>query len=169
MKRVPDLLTALRGVIAVAIASLGLVGRGALEAVVLLTLLGWTSDILDGRLARRYKKESTWIGEKEFAFDMVMVFGGLCYLVMTGFVPFTPAAIYVAIAAVVIAFFRSKSVTMSFAFPLVALPLIVSWFNAPRAALWFVGWIALAVVFDWRRFKGVVLEFIANARAIQKR
>ncbi len=169
MKRVPDLLTALRGVIAVAIASLGLVGRGALEAVVLLTLLGWTSDILDGRLARRYKKESTWIGEKEFAFDMVMVFGGLCYLVMAGFVPFTPAAIYVAIAAVVIAFFRSKSVTMSFAFPLVALPLIVSWFNAPRAALWFVGWIALAVVFDWRRFKGVVLEFIANARAIQKR
>jgi phosphatidylserine synthase len=169
MQRVPDLLTALRGLIAVAIASLGFAGRGALETVVLLTLLGWTSDILDGRLARRYKKEATWIGEREFFFDMVMVFGGLCYLVMAGFVPVAAAAIYVAIAAAFIAYFRSKSVTMSFAFPLVTLPLVFAYFNAPRAAWMFVIWIALALLFDWRRFRGVVLEFIENARAAQKR
>ena len=169
MKRVPDLLTGLRGIIAMAIASLGFAGRGALETVVLLTLLGWTSDIFDGRLARRYKKEATWIGEREFLFDMVMVFSGLCYLVMAGFVPFLFAGIYVGVAAAFIAYFRSKSVTMSFAFPLVALPLIVSYFNAPRAAVFFVVWIFLALVIDWRRFRGVVREFIDNARAVQKR
>jgi len=169
MKRVPDYLTALRGFIAVAIACLGFVGRGALETVVLLTMLGWTSDIFDGRLARRYKKEATWIGEREFLFDMVMVFSGLCYLVMVGFVPYLLAGIYVGVAAVFIAYFRSKSVTMSFAFPLVTLPLIFSCLNAPRAAAIYACWIALAVVLDWRRFRGVVREFIDNTRALQKR
>jgi len=169
MKKVPDLLTGSRGIIAVVISFLGLVGPQALEAVILLIILGWTTDILDGRLARRYNKGATWIGEREFVFDMVMVFSGLCYLVMAGFIPLVPAAIYVVVAAVFIAYFRSKSVTMSFAFPVVTLPLIVAYFNAPRAAIWFVAWICLAVLFDWRRFKGVVLEFIANTKALAKR
>ena len=169
MKRVPDLLTASRAIIALAILSLGFVGPRALETVVLLTMLGWTTDILDGRLARRYKTEVTWVGEREFVFDMVMVFAGLCYLVMAGLIPTTPAVIYVAVAAVFIAFFRSKMITMSFACPLSALPLIVAYFNAPRAAWMFIVWMCSALLFDWRRFKGVVLEFIANARALQKR
>jgi hypothetical protein len=88
---------------------------------------------------------------------------------MAKFIPFAPAVIYVMIAAAFIAYFRSKSVTMSFAFPLVALPLIVAYFNAPRAAWWFIVWLCLALLFDWRRFKGVVFEFIENARAIQRR
>lgn len=169
MKKVPDWLTGSRGIIAVVISCLGLVGPQALEAVVLLIILGWTTDILDGRLARRYQKEATWIGEREFLFDMVMVFSGLCYLVMAGFIPLVPAAIYVAVAFVFIAYFRSKSVTMSFAFPVVTLPLIVAYFNAPRAAICFIAWICLAVLFDWRRFKGVILEFIANTKALAKR
>ncbi|HCP32684.1 TPA: hypothetical protein DIT45_05545 [Candidatus Acetothermia bacterium] len=166
MKKVPDWLTGSRGIIAVVISFLGLVGPQALEAVILLIILGWTTDILDGRLARRYHKGATWIGEREFVFDMVMVFSGLCYLVMAGFIPLVPAAIYVAVAFVFIAYFRSKSVTMSFAFPLVALPLIVAYFKASRAAICFVVWICLAALFDWRRFKGVVLEFIENTKAL---
>jgi hypothetical protein len=169
MKKFPDLLTASRGVIAAIIVSLGFVGPAALETIILLTIVGWTTDIFDGRLARRCHKGATWVGEREFVFDMVMVFAGLCYLVMAGFIPFTPALIYVAVAAVFIAYFRSKSITMSFAFPLVTLPLIVAYFNAPRAAWWFAIWIALAMAFDWRRFKGVILEFIANAKALQRR
>lgn len=169
MKRVPDLLTLSRALIAVAIFSLGFAGKSALETVILLTMLGWTTDILDGRLARRYKNESTWVGEREFAFDMAMVFAALCYLVMAGFIPFIPAVIYVAVAAGVIAYFRSKSITMSFACPVVALPLVVAYFEAPRAAILYVVWIAAALAFDWRRFKGVVHEFIVNARGLGKR
>jgi len=137
--------------------------------VVILTLLGWTTDILDGRLARRYNKGATWVGEREFVFDMVMVFAGLCYLVMAGFIPVVPAGIYVAVTAICIAYFRSKSITMSFAFPMVAVPLIVAYFNAPRAAWMYVIWIVLALIFDWRRFKGVVLEFLYNLKVLQKR
>lgn len=169
MKRVPDLLTLSRGVIAVAIFSLGFVGKSALEAVVVLTMIGWTTDIFDGRLARRYHKPPTWVGEQEFTFDMMMVFSALCFLVMVGLIPLIPAVIYVAVAAACIAYFRSKSVTMSFAFPLVALPLVVATWEAPRAAVISLGWIVAALLLDWARFKGVVLEFIGNARKLGKR
>ena len=169
MIRMPDYLTVSRGVIAVIIVALGFAGPEALERVILLTLLGWTTDILDGRLARRYNKGATWVGEREFVFDMVMVFAGLCYLVMAGFIPVIPAGIYVTVAAICIAYFRSKSITMSFAFPVVAVPFIVAYFNAPRAAWFYVIWIAFALMFDWRRFKGVVLEFLYNLKVLQKR
>ncbi len=169
MKRVPDLLTLSRGVLAVTIFSLGFVGRSALEAVLLLTMIGWTTDIFDGRLARKYNKPSTWVGEQEFTFDMMMVFSALCFLIMVGLVPLIPALIYVAIAAACIAYFRSKSVTMSFAFPLVALPLIVATWEAPRAALIYLAWIVAALLLDWGRFKGVVSEFIVNAKRLAKR
>lgn len=169
MKRVPDLLTLSRGLIAAAIFSLGFVGKSALPTVLLLTMLGWTTDILDGRLARRYKTIPTWVGEKEFAFDMLMVFSGLCYLVLSRFIPFVPAVIYTMVAAAFIAYFRSKMVTMSFATPVVALPLVVAYFEAPNALIWYVVWIVAALVFDWRRFKGVILEFIENTRKLAKR
>jgi len=169
MKRVPDVLTLSRGLIAVAIFSLGFVGRDALPTVLLLTMLGWTTDILDGRVARRINKPPTWVGEKEFAFDMLMVFSGLCYLVLSGFIPFLPAIIYTMVAAAFIAYFRSKMVTMSFATPLVALPLVVAYFEAPHALVWYIVWIAAALVLDWRRFKAVVLEFIENTRKLAKR
>jgi hypothetical protein len=175
MKRVPDLLTLSRAFIAAAILLLGVVegldllARSALPTVLLLTMLGWTTDILDGRLARKYNKPPTWVGEKEFAFDMAMVFSGLCYLVLSGFIPFIPAIIYVMVAAAFIAYFRSKMVTMSFATPVVALPLIVAYFEAPHALIWYVAWIVAALVFDWRRFSGVVREFIHNAKNLPQR
>ncbi len=169
MKRVPDLLTLSRGVIALAIFSLGFVGKEALEAVIVLTLIGWTTDIFDGRLARKYNKPATWVGEQEFTFDMMMVFSALCYLTMANYVPLALALPYVMVAAAFIAYFRSKSVTMSFAFPVVALPLAVATSAAPRAALLYGLWIAAAVLLDWTRFKGVVREFIANARKLGRR
>ena len=175
VKGIPDVLTMSRGLIAAAILSLGFLERlgiladSALQTVLLLTILGWTTDILDGRLARKYRKPPTWVGEKEFAFDMAMVFSGLCYLVLSGFIPFVPAIIYVMVAAAFIAYFRSKMVTMSFATPVVALPLIVAYFEAPQALIWYIVWIAAALVFDWRRFAGVVREFIHNAKDLPRR
>jgi len=169
MRKLPDLLTLSRGLVAAVILGLGFAGARALEAVIILTILGWTTDILDGRLARKYHKPPTWIGEREFLFDMVMVFSGLFYLVMSGLINGWLSLIYIAIAAVCIAFFRSKMITMSFATPLVALPLIVASVKAPRAALWYIIWIAGALILDWSRFKGVVLEFLENAKKLAQR
>lgn len=169
MTRAPDILTASRGVIAALIIALGLLGPRALGWVIILTMIGWTTDILDGRIARHQHKGPTWIGEHEFAFDMMMVFAALCYLVMAKFVPVLPAAIYVTVALLFIIVFQSKSVTMSFAFPLVALPLIIACFRSPSAAYIYIAWIVLAILYDWRRFFGVVREFIENIKELYER
>jgi phosphatidylglycerophosphate synthase len=169
MSRLPDLLTLSRGFVAAAIFSLGFVGKSAFEAVILLTILGWTTDIFDGRLARKYNKPPTWIGEQEFAFDMAMVFAGLCYLVMARFINVWIALIYVVVAAVFIVLFRSKMITMTFATPLVALPLVVATLREPRAAMWYYLWIVGALLLDWSRFKGVIREFIENAKKLAHR
>lgn len=169
MRKLPDLLTLSRGLVAAVILALGFVGPRALEAVILLTIVGWTTDIFDGRLARKYHKPPTWIGEREFIFDMVMVFASLCYLVMSGFIDPWLAFGYIIIAALCVAFSRSKMITMSFATPLVALPLIIASLNAPRAALWYLIWIVGALALDWPRFKGVIREFLENAKKLTQR
>jgi phosphatidylglycerophosphate synthase len=167
MKCLADILTSSRAFIAVAIVLLGFEGKKALEAVVILTIIGWTTDIIDGRLARRAGAENTWIGDHDFTFDMIMAFAGLVYLTTVGFIPLRPAAIYTLIAAAFIAFFRSKSVTELFAFPVVALPLIVAYHEAPRAAYLFIAWIILALIFAWRSFTKVVSEFIENIKKLR--
>jgi hypothetical protein len=43
---------------------------------------------------------------------------------------------------------------------------VVAYYEAPRAALLYGVWIVAALLLDWSRFKGVVLEFIGNARRI---
>ncbi len=163
------MLTASRGIIALAMVALGFVGPEALTAVVVLTMIGWTTDILDGRVARHIQKSPTWIGDHEFTFDMLMVFGSLCYLVLAGFVRFPAAIIYVAVAAVFISYFRSKMVTMTFAVVWVAAPLYFAFVFRRAVAFWFLGWIIIALLFDRKRFKGVVLEFIENARQLARR
>jgi len=169
MQRLPDILTASRGFIALAMVALGFVGPEALRIVVVLTMIGWTTDIFDGRVARHIQKPSTWIGEHDFMFDMLMVLGSVFYLVIARFVPFTVAAIYIAVASVFIVIFRSKMVTMTFAVVWVAAPLYFAFLHDRRIGFWFLGWIVLALLLDWKRFKGVVLEFIENARQLAKR
>lgn len=168
VKRLADTLTASRAVIALIIVLLGFTGKRALATVVLLTIIGWTTDVLDGRLARRDKSgRTTWIGDHDFPFDMLMVFATLVYMTMAGFIPARFAAIYTAIAGIFILKFRSKSVTELFAFPLVAMPLIIAWREAPAAAYAFVAWIIITLILDRHRFAGVVGEFIEGMRRLR--
>lgn len=168
VKRLADTLTASRAVISLIIVLLGFAGKRVLATVVLLTIIGWTTDVLDGRLARRDKSgRTTWIGDHDFPFDMLMVFATLVYMAMAGFVPAWFAVIYTAVAGIFVLYFRSKAVTMAFAFPLVALPLIIAYREAPVAAYAFIVWIIIALIFDRHRFAGVVGEFIEGMRRLR--
>jgi hypothetical protein len=178
MKKLADLLTASRALIAILIVALSLYGKQALPVVVLLTIIGWTTDIFDGRLARRARSEgspepssteNTWLGEHDFLLDMMMVFSGLVYLTFSGFVSLPLALVYTAIAAIfILGSSGSKSVTELFAFPLAALPLIIAYQEAPWAAYAYLVWIVVALILCWERFTGVVREFIEDMRRLRK-
>lgn len=174
---IPDWLTAGRGLAALAILGLAVLGPSALRAVAFLLLLGWTTDIADGRLARRWEKDPTWIGEHEFHIDMMMVLASTLYLILTRLVSPLPTMAYlVAGAGVSFAvlwrtadFLRFKSVTMILACPWVFMPFIVGLWHDPVVVYAGLLWVAAALVVDWQRFLGVVGEFLAGARAFLRR
>lgn len=160
-------------------AILGLIPAGpqALRSVTLLLLLGWTTDMLDGRLARRLDKGPTWIGEHEFQFDMLMVLASAIYLVSVGLVPGGLGIAYLALAVPLSLavhlwgeeFLKFKAFTMLVAFPWVFAPFIVAYFHERQAAYLGLLWMVVALLFDWRRFSGVVGDFLAGAKAFLRR
>ena len=176
-RRLPDLLTASRALIASAILGLIPAGPQALRSVTLLLLLGWTTDMLDGRLARRLDKEPTWIGEHEFQFDMLMVLASAIYLVAVGWVPRGLGVSYLALAVPLSLavhlwgeeFLKFKAFTMLVAFPWVFAPFIVAYFHERQVAYLGLLWMVVALVLDWRRFSGVVGDFLAGAKAFLRR
>lgn len=175
-ERIPDWLTASRLLIAIAILALIPVGPQALAAVAGLLLLGWTTDILDGRLAHRFEKGQTWLGDHDFQIDMLMVLSSAIFLTATGLVPLSLGVPYM-VTAVLISlytlrfrhFLKFKSVTMLLAFPWVFTPFVIALFREPLAAYAGLVWMILALLLDWRRFLGVVGDFLAGARAYLRR
>ncbi|MBC7222427.1 CDP-alcohol phosphatidyltransferase family protein [Candidatus Bipolaricaulota bacterium] len=173
---IPDWLTASRILIALAILALIPFGPRALDAVAALLLLGWTTDMVDGRLARRFEKGPSWLGEHDFQIDMIMVLASAIFLTTTGLVPAEVGLPYI-FGALLISlytlrfrdFLKFKSVTMLLAFPWVFTPFILALFHAPVAAYAGLIWMILALLFDWRRFLGVVGDFLAGARAYFRR
>ncbi len=176
-KTIPDWLTAARGGIAFAILGLTPIGPSALRTVAFLLLIGWTTDMADGRLARRWDKDPSWIGEHEFHIDMLMVLASAMYLILTGLVPAVPGAAYLLAGAIVSlgvlwrtgGFLRFKSVTMILACPWVFLPFVVALWHDPVVVYAGLIWMTAALILDWRRFLGVVGEFLAGARAFLRR
>ena len=150
-----DILTVSRVFIAAAIIGLGFSqGAESLPVVVWLTIAAWTSDFLDGALARHSRvPRRTWIGEQDLIFDMVVGAALLGYMAAAGFMNYWLAAVYVGISVLV--FWRvglSPALGKLFQAPAYAWFIIVSLREAPLAGIWLVAWIVIAVVATWPRF-----------------
>lgn len=99
MKRIADGLTALRFVVAVPMIWLALTQPPArsLAPTVWLTIVAWTSDWLDGPLARRSGfSQQTWLGRHDLEADLVVVVAQAVILASWGIV--LPALVTVVIA-----------------------------------------------------------------------
>ncbi len=163
-KELADALTLTRVFIAAAILVAAVnATKESLGPVVLLTMLGWTTDVFDGKLARAdNERRNSWVGNHEFVADMLMVYSGLAYYVAAGFIPGAPFAAYVAFSGLVALIWQNKSYTMAVAAPVVAMPLIFSLIHAPFVGFLFLGWIALALLLFWDRFRVEVIDFIGD-------
>ncbi|MEW6202256.1 MAG: CDP-alcohol phosphatidyltransferase family protein, partial [bacterium] len=169
MKALADALTALRFAIAFFILIIGFaLGKDGIGAVVAATLIGWTSDIFDGVLARKSRIIGrTWLGENDFTADMSMVFAGFVYLVIARYIPFSYALVYMLVSSFLILYFRSKSVTELAAFPMIVLLFFISLREVPSAGMLYIAWVAVSLILFHRRFFGVVSEFFVNMRAVK--
>jgi len=167
-KTVADILTATRLLLAIFILLLGLlVGREALGTVMMVHLLAWTTDVLDGRLARRdISGKSTWWDDKDFSIDALLVLALFLYLTVSGFVVPWFSIIYLSLAILFVFRFRSQQVAMSFMAPILALTLYLALCEVPIWGLATIAWCVVALVTGWSRFVYVVESFIEGMRAL---
>lgn len=133
--------------------------NAALTIIVYSLILGWTTDILDGWVARK-SSTPTKLGQFDFALDMFMVLGSLLAITALGFVPVELTIFYLAVAVALVWKFPSKSMTMAVACPAVFTPFFLAYIYAPHAFRISLFWTLSILVIDWSRFEGVVLEFI---------
>ncbi len=147
-----------------------MLGKSGLEIVIAALLIGWTTDVLDGPIAR---KDPNWrknlIGDSDFLIDVALVVSILCYLTFSGFVSSRLALIYFLVASLFVFRYRSQAVTMAFMAPVDAFIIYVAWRDSNLWGWAIILWIIVILLFDWHRFTQVVDNFIQGMGEILSR
>ncbi len=153
-----DALTLTRIPLALLVVALAAIfGRDALGVGLVLILLGWTTDVLDGRLARIDPRGTrTAIGDADLYVDLMLDTAGLLLFVFSGFVPAWIALIYLALAAGVIIFCNTRAVITYFELPVLAAHPLLAFVASPWVGLLYVIWLLGAAVFDRRRLFEII-------------
>lgn len=171
-KTLADILTAARFLLGLYLLWLGLNNGPVAVGMVALTLLvAWTTDLLDGPLARRDPRGlHTWIGDHDLEADLIVALGVWLYLGLAGFISFWLTVAYGAIGAAALWHFDS----VHLAWGLQALPYGAMIWTAlrvvpPYGLLLFV-WPGVVLVVTWPRFPRQVLpEFLDGMRHLLRK
>jgi len=169
-KQVGDFITASRSVLGLAIVWLGLTqGEEALPTVVLLMLLDWTGDFVDGSIAKRSRNpRRTRIGDSDVYIDL---FVSLClgiYLIEAGFVGLVFGSFYLLGWALLFwRFGLDKNLLMLVQAPIYLWFILTATQRLPESGYWLVIWVIAATATNWRRFsREIVPKFIAGMKSI---
>ena len=170
-KQIADLFTYLRVFLAVALVYLGWAqGESALPLAIWIMIVSWTSDSLDGPLARRSKPRAySWIGDHDLEVDMLVSLGLLIYMTFSGFVGLFPMGLYLLLSFFVFLHFGiERSLGMLFQAPIYGSFLVESMRISPATGSWMIGWIIAVLVITWPRFlEDVVPGFLQGIREIR--
>ncbi len=172
-KQVADLLTMMRASLFLVFAWLGMAyGPQGLPAAAWLLMLSWTSDVLDGPIARRSRLQyHTWLGDHDLEVDITASAGLLVYMLESNFVNWLLGGLYVIFW--VWFFWRwgvQRSPGMLFQAPIYGWLIWISLLHATPIGIGILAWILAAVVITWPRFpKEIVPGFLNGMRAIKAR
>lgn len=167
-KLLADAITLLRGLLGLGLVWLGLgPGPSGLSTAVLVLLLCWISDFIDGRIARLGREfRRTWIGDRDVHVD---AFVSLClglYLVAAGFLSGLVAVVYLLVWVLIFRIVgQNHGYLMLVQAPIYAFFLWVALRQAPQAGIWLLGWVAFVLLVNWTRFtREVVPGFLKDMR-----
>ncbi len=173
-KRLADLLTGSRLCLSLTIAVLGIrTGIQAVETVIPLLLVAWTTDILDGPLARSSGcTQQTWIGTHDLSVDICLGTSLLICIAAIDWWHWATAAVYLLLGCAVLlshdqvpkclgALFQGP-VYVSFAVRAIAQSVCGAWLLPAYAVT--------ATAVTWRRFsKQIMPEFFGGVRREARR
>jgi hypothetical protein len=169
-KMVADLITTTRGLLGLVMVWLGFTqGASALPGVVLLMLLDWTGDFVDGGIAKRSRNpRRTRIGDSDIYIDL---FVSIClgiYLLGAGFVGLTFGFWYfLGWTLLLWRFGLDKNLLMLIQAPIYLWLILTALRLVPEMGNWLVIWVLVATAINWRRFtREIVPKFIAGMRSL---
>jgi cardiolipin synthase len=171
-KQVADLLTGGRALLGLLLVYVGLShDKNNLWLAALIMLAAWTSDSIDGPLARRSRVQyRTWLGEHDLEVDMTVAAGLLIFMLETGYVNVWVGVIYFFL--VLVTFWHwglNRSLGMLFQAPIYGWFIWTSLQYAPIFGALLAIWISLVVVVTWPKFpKEVVPGFLAGMHILGK-
>jgi len=152
---IPDILTVSRIFFGVAIGLMGpYLGKEGIRVVIFLLLVGWMTDILDGKIVRGNNKRKTWVGENEIRFDSFMLIGLIIYLGYSGFIPVWISVSYAFLLFILIINPRTPYETIfSVEAPaaMLSLPFLVYLEGTISIFIFVLLWSSLLLIYDWDR------------------
>jgi len=172
-KQVADFITFARALIAVILVWLG-ISQGAvgLPLAAWLMLADWAGDMVDGRIARRSRRQyRTWIGDHDLEVDMFVSFGLLIFMVLVSYINIWLAGGYLLLWLVY--FLRQGEIPhspgMLFQAPIYGWFIWVALHHAPLAGWAIVTFMASVIALTWPYFpKVMVAGFFAGFRKDQE-
>jgi phosphatidylglycerophosphate synthase len=166
-KALPDALTLSRALLGGMLVWLGLVlGSEGLPLALCALVAAWTTDVLDGAVARRDRTlRWSWVGEHNIIFDVCVALGACAFLALADYVSPLLAGAYLICAGPVAAYVRSKAFANAVQAVAYAGLVSVGLFDAPPFGALAVACMALAIAITWPRFpRKTVPEFVGGIR-----
>jgi len=153
-----DLLTLSRIPLALLVFILGAAyGRSALGVGLVLVLVGWTTDIFDGRLARSDPAGThTAVGDADLAIDLLLDTAGLYLFVFAGLLPWLWSTVYLCVAALTIILWPKRDVITWFELPVLALHPVFAFAARPAVGWLYVAWMAGAALLNINRLADII-------------
>jgi hypothetical protein len=170
-KQVADMLTGLRWVIVLWLMWLGWEqGAAGLRLAVWSLITSWTTDALDGPIARRSRVYyHSWLGDHDLEVDMAVSIGLLIYMLQAGFVDLGIGAAY--LLTWVLIFWHwgiQRPLGMIIQAPIYGWFIWVSMNQVPETGIWVIAWILITVILTWPRFPNDVIPgFLLGLRSIK--
>ena len=170
-KQVADLLTLSRLILALTLAWLGYTeGAAVLPLACWIMIASWTTDVMDGWLAKTSRRKyTTWIGEHDLFFDISVSVGLFAYLLFSRLVPLWLGVAYILLWVLIFWQFGFQFVLgMLFQAPIYGWFIGVALFQTTNNGLLMLVWIALIVLVTWPRFpQQVVPGFLEKIKAVR--
>ena len=171
-KQVADFFTFIRVLLSPTLILLGILeGSEGLPLAIGAMIASWTSDALDGPIARRSRvKYHTWLGDHDLEVDIAVSIGLMIYMLLAEFVDLQVVGVYILLWVLI--FWRwgnMRSLGMLFQAPIYGYFIYISMRLAPLVGGWMIGWIVAVLIITWPRFPNeVVPGFLSGMKAVMQ-
>ncbi len=164
---IADILTAVRFMLSFVVIFMGWkFGAHALTETVVIVVLGWFTDAMDGPFARGAAPLKTKLNRYDFIVDVTFNWSILAYITMSGFLPARLTLIYTLIVILIVAVTQRKAIAVIFMRPIDLAGAAFLLYNAPVVAGFVTLYVIGLFIVRWRRIKSRTKAWLHDLKDI---